>query len=57
VNIDDDTFDLYALDGELAIEELPQGNALGCWFSAASASSASCPASSASCVGTASTFG
>ncbi|MFF7727398.1 thiocillin family RiPP [Streptomyces sp. NPDC008001] len=50
-------FDLYALDGEMSVEELPQGNALGSWFSAASASTASCPATSASCVGSASTFG
>uniref|UniRef100_A0AAU3GTM1 Thiocillin family RiPP n=1 Tax=Streptomyces sp. NBC_01401 TaxID=2903854 RepID=A0AAU3GTM1_9ACTN len=53
----EDTFDLYALDGELAVEELPQGNALGSWFSAASASTASCPGSSAATVGSASTFG
>ncbi|MYT15716.1 hypothetical protein YWIDRAFT_05194 [Streptomyces sp. SceaMP-e96] len=52
----ENTFDLYALDGELSIEELPQGNALGCWFSAASASTASCP-SSAATVGSSSTFG
>ncbi|MGW5848666.1 thiocillin family RiPP [Streptomyces sp. NPDC055254] len=57
MDINQDTFDLYALDGELSIEELPQGNALGCWFSAASASTASCPATSASSVGSASTFG
>ncbi|WNM29189.1 thiocillin family RiPP [Streptomyces sp. Li-HN-5-11] len=57
MDTNEDVFDLYALDSELSIEELPQGNALGCWFSAASASSASCPASSASCVGSASTFG
>ncbi|MCF3121193.1 MULTISPECIES: thiocillin family RiPP [Streptomyces] len=53
----EDAFDLYALDGDLSVEELPQGNALGCWFSAASASTASCPATSASSVGSASTFG
>ncbi|MFI6499655.1 thiocillin family RiPP [Nonomuraea typhae] len=51
------TFELYALDGELAIEELPHGNALGCWFSAATASTASCPGSSAATVSTSSTFG
>ena len=51
------SFELYALEGDLTLEELPQGNALGCWFSAASASTASCPASSAATVGTASTFG
>ena len=53
----EDQFDLYALDGDLDIEELPQGNALGCWFSASSGSTASCPASSAASVGSASTFG
>ncbi|MEU5399949.1 thiocillin family RiPP [Streptomyces sp. NPDC005963] len=53
----EDAFDLYALDGDMTVEELPQGNALGCWFTAATASTASCPATSASCVGTASTFG
>jgi hypothetical protein len=49
--------DLYAVDGELAIEELPEGSALGSWFCASSASTASCPGSSAATVGTASTFG
>jgi hypothetical protein len=57
VDNNEDVFDLYALDGDLSVEELPQGNALGCWFSAASASSASCPATSASSIGSASTFG
>jgi hypothetical protein len=49
-------FELYALDGDLGIEELPQGNALGCFACATSASSASCPASSASSFTTASTY-
>ncbi|MFI6499653.1 thiocillin family RiPP [Nonomuraea typhae] len=49
-------FELYALDGGLAIEELPQGDALGCFASATSASTASCPASSASTLSTASTY-
>ncbi|WAX81866.1 thiocillin family RiPP [Streptomyces sp. KMM 9044] len=53
----EEMFDLYALDGELAVEELPEGNALGSWFSASSASTASCPATSAASVGSASTFG
>jgi hypothetical protein len=53
----DDLFDLYALDGELAVEELPQGNALGSFSSATSASSFSCPASSASSATTASCVG
>jgi len=48
--------DLYAVDGELAIEELPEGSALGCFATATSASSASCPASSASSLSTASTY-
>ncbi|WP_030059256.1 MULTISPECIES: thiocillin family RiPP [Streptomyces] len=56
-NTTDSQFDLYVLEGELALEELPQGNALGSWFSAASASTASCPGSSAATVGSASTFG
>jgi hypothetical protein len=50
-------FDLYAVAGELAIEELPEGNALGSWFTAATGSTASCPGSSAATVGTSSTFG
>ncbi|MER5618736.1 thiocillin family RiPP [Streptomyces sp. NPDC002215] len=55
--MNEDTFDLYVLDGELSVEELPQGNALGSWFSAATASTASCPGTSAATVGSASTFG
>ena len=51
------SFELYALEGDLTLEELPQGNALGCFASATSASSASCPASSASSVSTASSYG
>ncbi|MYT15715.1 hypothetical protein YWIDRAFT_05193 [Streptomyces sp. SceaMP-e96] len=50
-------FDLYALDSELSIEELPQGNALGSFSSSTSASSFSCPTSSASSMTTASTAG
>ncbi|MBX6168308.1 MAG: thiocillin family RiPP [Thermobispora bispora] len=49
-------FDLYALEGDLAIEELPEESALGCFATATSASSASCPASSASSLSTASTY-
>ncbi|MEU9005175.1 thiocillin family RiPP [Streptomyces sp. NPDC059982] len=52
-----DMFDLYALDGELFVEELPQGNALGSFSTATSAACASCPASSASSATTASTYG
>ncbi|MEU2994808.1 thiocillin family RiPP [Streptomyces griseoincarnatus] len=50
-------FDLYAMDEELTVEELPEGSALGSFASATSASSASCPASSASSFTTASTYG
>lgn len=39
--------DLYATE-DLAIEELPQGNALGSFSSLTSASSASCPSSASS---------
>ncbi|MFD4532210.1 thiocillin family RiPP [Kitasatospora sp. NPDC058397] len=56
-NTTDSQFDLYALEGELAIEELPQGNALGSFSSLTSASSASCPASSATSLTTASSAG
>ncbi|MDP4502358.1 thiocillin family RiPP [Nonomuraea sp. NBC_00507] len=49
--------ELYAFDDGFAIEELPEGNALGSWFCASSASTASCPGSSAASVSTASTFG
>ncbi|MDP4502359.1 thiocillin family RiPP [Nonomuraea sp. NBC_00507] len=48
--------ELYAFDDALAIEELPEGNALGCFACAGTASSASCPASSASSFTTASTY-
>jgi hypothetical protein len=48
--------DLYAMEGDLHIEELPEGNALGCFASLTSAGSASCPATSASSVTTASSF-
>lgn len=53
----EDLFDLYALEGDLLVEELPQGNALGSFSTATSASSASCPASSASSATTASCVG
>ncbi|GII62076.1 hypothetical protein Skr01_21610 [Sphaerisporangium krabiense] len=49
--------ELYAIDGDLGIEELPQANALGSWFCASSASTASCPGTSAATASTASTFG
>jgi hypothetical protein len=57
MDMTEDTFDLYALDGELAVEELPPGNALGCWFSASSSSTASCPGGTIASIGSASTFG
>ncbi|MEU0987191.1 MULTISPECIES: thiocillin family RiPP [unclassified Streptomyces] len=50
-------FDLYALEGELSVEELPQGNALGSFSTATSAACLSCPVSSASSATTASTYG
>ncbi|WP_329102283.1 thiocillin family RiPP [Streptomyces sp. NBC_01439] len=56
-NSTDKLIDLYAMDEELFVEELPQGNALGSFSSATSASSFSCPASSASSATTASTYG
>lgn len=50
--------DLQAItDEDLALEELPDGNALGTWATAGTASSASCPASSASSSASASSFG
>ncbi|EHN72316.1 hypothetical protein SMCF_8259 [Streptomyces coelicoflavus ZG0656] len=49
--------ELYATDEEFAVEELPQGNALGSFSSATSAGSFSCPASSASSATTASCVG
>lgn len=56
-NRNEDQFDLYSLDGDLDVEELPQGSALGSFSSATSASTASCPASSASSFTSASTYG
>ncbi|MBD2760634.1 thiocillin family RiPP [Yimella sp. cx-573] len=53
-----DDLDLQAvIDEDLALEELPDGNALASWATAGSASTASCPATSASTVGSASTYG
>lgn len=48
------SIDLTLADSDFGVEELPEGNALGCAFSSASAScpasaaSASCPACAAS---------
>lgn len=50
--------DLMCLEDQgLDIEFLPESSALGCWFCAASASTASCPLTSASCLGSSSTYG
>ncbi|MGP3987637.1 thiocillin family RiPP [Streptomyces sp. 3N207] len=54
----EDIIDLYAVaEDELALEELPEGNALASLSSATSASTASCPATSASSASSASTYG
>ncbi|MFI0978255.1 thiocillin family RiPP [Streptomyces sp. NPDC021093] len=57
MDINEDAFDLYALDSELSFEELPQGNALASVSSAGSVGSASCPVSSVGSVGSASSSG
>ncbi|MGV8973580.1 MAG: thiocillin family RiPP [Rhodoglobus sp.] len=44
-------------DQGLDIESLPESSALGCWFSSSTASTASCPLTSASSATSASTFG
>lgn len=51
------TIDLTLADGDFGVEELPEGNALGCAFCAASASCPSCAASSScpSCAASSST--
>ncbi len=49
--------DLYAMDAEPDIEEMPNGNALGSFFSYTTAGSFSCPLTSASTFTTASSFG
>ncbi|QWF82041.1 thiocillin family RiPP [Amycolatopsis sp. CA-230715] len=46
--------DLYALDGELGVEPLPEGSALGSFSTLTSALTMSCPGSSASSVTSAS---
>jgi hypothetical protein len=40
--------ELYAIEEDLVLEELPQGNALGTMSSSSTASCAACPISSAS---------
>ncbi|WP_406053751.1 thiocillin family RiPP [Streptomyces sp. NBC_01077] len=49
-------FDLYSVEGDVGFEELPQGNALDCWLSASTLSTASCPAGTAASVMSASTY-
>lgn len=51
-----DDIDLSSLDAS-DLEALPDGNALGCTFSASSASTGSCPASTTATASTASTLG
>ncbi|MFE4368016.1 thiocillin family RiPP [Streptomyces sp. NPDC056835] len=53
----EEVLDLYSMDEELYVEEMPQGNALGSFSSATSAGSFSCPVSSASSATTASCVG
>jgi hypothetical protein len=54
----EENLDLYAQEErEFTIEELPEGAALGCFFCAGSASTASCPGSSAATASSASTIG
>ncbi len=48
--------DLNCAD-DFGVEEIPEGNALGCVFSASTSSTASCPGSSAASLGSASTLG
>ncbi|MEU5399948.1 thiocillin family RiPP [Streptomyces sp. NPDC005963] len=56
-NTTEKVIDLYVTEDELLVEELPQGNALGSFSTATSASSFSCPVSSASSATTASCVG
>ena len=49
--------DLLGQDIDEDVENLPDGNAVGSWSSAATAGSASCPASSASTFTSASSYG
>ena len=55
--MNDNDIDLLGQDAEQDVESLPEGNALGSWSTAASASSASCPATSASTLTSASSYG
>ncbi|MFC2660616.1 thiocillin family RiPP [uncultured Actinomyces sp.] len=51
-----DRIDLNAIE-DLEPEPMPEGDALGCYFSASSYSTSSCPGGTAASVGTASTLG
>ena len=51
-----DRIDLNAIE-DLEPEPMPEGDALGCYFSASSYSTTSCPGGTAASVGTASTLG
>ena len=53
----DDINNIDLASEDVDLETLAEGNALGCTFSASSASTASCPASSAASVCSASTMG
>ncbi len=48
---------LFSEEEEFGLQPLPEANALGCTFSASTASTASCPGSSAACLLSASTLG
>lgn len=59
-DFDDHEFDLHAIDfpdNEMAVEQLPEGNALGTFSTASSATTASCPISSAGSIMTANCTG
>ncbi|SDN14295.1 thiocillin family RiPP [Actinomyces ruminicola] len=55
--MNDNIVELLGQDIGQDVENLPEGNALGSWSTAASASTASCPATSASSFTTASSAG
>lgn len=53
----DKAIDLVAIDDDFGLETMPEGTSLGSFSSATTASSASCPATSASSFTTASSLG
>ena len=55
--MNDNDIDLLGQDIEQDVENLPEGNALGSWSTGASASTASCPFTSASTLTSASSCG